>query len=147
MTEGRATGIPKILHAMQANGSPPPVFDFDEDHTYFMCRLPIHPQANMPEGLIEPLTAAVESGAQSGVQSGVQSQMAMAVLRELEGDAAGKSSIAKSLGKTGRTRYLSDLMKKLLNDELVEYTIPDKPNSRLQKYRLTQKGRKVILDL
>jgi len=146
MTEGRATGIPKILHAMQANGSPPPVFDFDEDHTYFMCRLPIHPQANMPEGLIEPLTAAVESGAQSGVQSGVQSQMAMAVLRELEGDAAGKSSIAKSLGKTGRTRYLSDLMKKLLNDELVEYTIPDKPNSRLQKYRLTKKGRKVLLD-
>ena len=29
MTEGRSRGIPKILHAMQSNGSPPPLFDFD----------------------------------------------------------------------------------------------------------------------
>ena len=33
MTEGRSTGIPKILHAMEQNGSPPPEFEFDEDHT------------------------------------------------------------------------------------------------------------------
>jgi ATP-dependent DNA helicase RecG len=51
MTEGRATGIPKILHAMKANGSPPPVFDFDADHTFFMCRLPVHPQVKMPEAI------------------------------------------------------------------------------------------------
>jgi len=48
MTEGRATGIPKILHAMKENGSPKPEFDFDDDHTYFLCRLPVHPQATMP---------------------------------------------------------------------------------------------------
>ena len=75
--EGRATGIPKILHAMKANGSPPPVFDFDPDHTFFMCRLPVHPQAKMPDSLpgheVEQGTGKVESG----VQSGVQSQMAI----------------------------------------------------------------------
>lgn len=27
-------------------------------------------------------------------------------------------------------------------ESLIEYTIPGKPNSRLQKYRLTQKGSK-----
>jgi ATP-dependent DNA helicase RecG len=43
--EGRSTGIPKILDAMQANGSPPAEFDFDEDHSYFMVRLPVHPAA------------------------------------------------------------------------------------------------------
>ena len=67
--------------------------------------------------------------------------MAMAVLCALAREPSGKAIIAKSLGKPGRTRYLSDLMKRLLRDELVEYTIPDKPNSRLQKYRLTDKGR------
>ena len=44
-TEGRSTGIPKIIDAMQANGSPPAEFDFDEDHSYFMVRLPVHPAA------------------------------------------------------------------------------------------------------
>ena len=29
----------------------------------------------------------------------------------------------------------------LLADSLLERTLPDKPNSRLQKYRLTEKGR------
>jgi len=48
-----------------------------------------------------------------------------------------KTEIAHALGKEKRTRYLSDLMKKLVEDGLVEYTIPEKPNSRLQKYRLT----------
>lgn len=51
LTEGRSTGIPKIMHAMESNGSPPPIFDFDEDHSFFMVRLPVQPQATMPEGL------------------------------------------------------------------------------------------------
>ena len=36
-----------------------------------------------------------------------------------------------------RDRYL----KPALEADLVERTIPGKPNSRLQKYRLTEKGR------
>jgi ATP-dependent DNA helicase RecG len=72
MTEGRSTGIPIILHTMQENGSPPPVFDFDEDHTYFMCRLPVHPQATMPEGLLAQ-TGLVDGGAKGGANGGAKS--------------------------------------------------------------------------
>ena len=44
-TEGRSTGIPKIMRAMHDNGSPPAEFEFDEDHSYFMVRLPVQPDA------------------------------------------------------------------------------------------------------
>jgi ATP-dependent DNA helicase RecG len=45
LTEGRGTGIPKILRAIQKNGSPLPVFETDDDRTYFVARFPIHPKA------------------------------------------------------------------------------------------------------
>jgi hypothetical protein len=33
---------------------------------------------------------------------------------------------------------------RLLSEQILERTIPEKPNSRLQKYRLTEKGRMQI---
>jgi|SRR5436190_21382200 len=42
LTEGRATGIPKMLKVMAANGSPRPLFETDEDRTSFVIRLPVH---------------------------------------------------------------------------------------------------------
>ena len=43
LTEGRGTGIPKILRAMKANGSPAPRFETDDDRTYFVSYFPAHP--------------------------------------------------------------------------------------------------------
>lgn len=43
---GRSTGIHKILCAMQDNGSPPAEFKVDDDHTYFMVRLAVQPDAS-----------------------------------------------------------------------------------------------------
>ena len=53
--------------------------------------------------------------------------------------------IALSLSdrKSFRERYL----KPALDDGLIEMTIPDKPNSRLQKYRLTDMGRQWLAQL
>lgn len=45
LTEGRCTGVPKIHNAMEVNGSPPPIFETDEQHSYFLVTLPIHPEA------------------------------------------------------------------------------------------------------
>lgn len=42
LTEGRNTGFKKILDALEANGSPKPEFETDENHSYFISRLYIH---------------------------------------------------------------------------------------------------------
>lgn len=44
LAEGRGTGIPKIYRKMNENGSPKPIFEFDEHRTYFRVILPAHPQ-------------------------------------------------------------------------------------------------------
>jgi ATP-dependent DNA helicase RecG len=40
--------------------------------------------------------------------------------------------------------HLNQVIRVLLNDQTLEYTLPDKPNSRLQQYRLTEKGRLLL---
>ena len=42
LTEGRNTGFGKILRALEANGSPKPEFETDDDHSYFISRLFVH---------------------------------------------------------------------------------------------------------
>lgn len=59
-----------------------------------------------------------------------------AILGEM-GREALQSALHLSDRKSFRERYL----KPALDDGLIEMTLPDKPNSRLQKYRLTDKGR------
>ncbi len=44
-SEGRSTGIPKILRVMEGNGSPAPEFETDDDRTSFLIRLLVHQQA------------------------------------------------------------------------------------------------------
>ena len=43
LTEGRNTGFQKIIRALKANGSPMPIFETDEDRTYFLTTILIHP--------------------------------------------------------------------------------------------------------
>ena len=47
-------------------------------------------------------------------------------------------------GRTNRTKFRDQVLNPLLAAGLVEMTIPDKPRSSKQKYRLTAKGRAVV---
>jgi ATP-dependent DNA helicase RecG len=55
LTEGRCTGVPKIHNAMEVNGSPPPIFQTDEHHSYFLVTLPIHPEATRKNNQQKPV--------------------------------------------------------------------------------------------
>ncbi len=49
----------------------------------------------------------------------------------------------KIFGLDMKTGAFKRVIKGLLENELIEYTLPDKPNGRL-KYRLTFEGREVL---
>lgn len=76
--------------------------------------------------------------AQSKAQHGAQSE---AILHALMAAPLPANKLIAHLGLRSKTGAFKRAMKTLLDDGLIEYTIPDKPNSRLQKYRLTGKGK------
>ncbi|MFW5639734.1 MAG: Fic family protein [Thermodesulfobacteriota bacterium] len=47
-------------------------------------------------------------------------------------------------GRSDRTKFRHQVLNPLLEMDLIEMTIPDKPRSSKQKYRLTNKGRQVL---
>lgn len=79
-----------------------------------------------------------EFGKERGAQSGAQSHAVLTALTEGPLSAAKLVEVLQLGTKTGAFKRS---MKNLLEEGCIEYTIPDKPNSRLQKYRLTEKGR------
>lgn len=56
----------------------------------------------------------------------------------------GRKALQSALGLSDRKSFRERYLKPALADGLIEMTIPDKPNSRLRKYRLTDKGRQVM---
>jgi predicted HTH transcriptional regulator len=56
----------------------------------------------------------------------------------------GRVDIANAVGVTRMARSLKMALDMLLEDGLIEYTIPNNIRSRFQKYRLTEKGRQML---
>jgi ATP-dependent DNA helicase RecG len=49
-----------------------------------------------------------------------------------------KGEIAKQLGHHAVSGRLKKVLVKLFARGVIEYTVPEKPNSRLQKYKITE---------
>ena len=65
----------------------------------------------------------------------------LAVLKSLENKTLSRKEIFAVIGMNGDSRSFKRHIMPLLTEGIIEMTVPDKPNSRLQKYRLTDKGR------
>jgi len=64
-------------------------------------------------------------------------ELLTAIQREMS-----REALQSALGLLDRKSFRMRYLKPALAEGLIEMTIPDKPNSRLQQYRLTDKGRR-----
>ncbi len=141
LTEGRATGIPTILNSLKKNGSPKPVFETDNDRTYFKTSIKVHP---------EFLPIKDQVGTRLGLswdQVGTKSELSrdeVEKLIEICVEPAKIKEIMKEFEWSNRTKFKNKYINPLLDLDILEMTLPDKPNSPNQKYRITEKGKKLL---
>ena len=83
---------------------------------------------------LESAGAGLESS-RSGQESLERRVLALLAARPLS-----RSAIADGLGHRSVSAGLNRVIHRLLKDGRAEYTVPNKPNSRFQKYRITQAG-------
>ena len=129
LTEGRGTGLPKIIKTMRVNGSPSPRFETDPDRTFFAAICPIHPGARRKQQPESQLESQLES-------------LPLRVLGIIATGPLGKADISRQLGHKRISGQLNKVINDLLAEKYIERTIPTKPQSRLQQYRITAYGRR-----
>ena len=128
MTEGRGTGIPKMLREIEKNGSPEPIFHTDNDRTFFLVEFPVHPVF-----------------AESLKQKEVTMEVTMEVKRLLNvmtGDHSRKE-LQGMLRLKNAEHFRKAYLFPAITAGLIEMTLLDKPKSRFQRYRLTENGREL----
>jgi len=72
------------------------------------------------------------------------SDIQVSILKALQGKALSRKEIFAAIGMSNDFRAFKRNVEPLLVTGLIEMTVPDKPNSRLQKYRLSESGKSAI---
>lgn len=140
--EKAGSGILDMLELCRENGLPEPAFR--QDGGQFIQAL-WRPKPRKPTAARRGLGGGARAPEQpesstSPVPVQLQSleERIAAILRD---GALPISIISKRLGQKRVSGQLKVVLRRLIAHRVIEFTIPDKPNSRLQKYRLTDGGR------
>jgi len=130
LTEGRGTGIPKIIKSMRANGSPQPRFQTDEGRRSFLVTLPT---LSKPESPVAPPVASSSSA-----------PFATAVARTILDtclEPRRLSELRMLLSINDRRHLRRTYLNPLVELGWVERTEPHSLNSPQQRYVTTAAGR------
>ena len=104
------------------------MFETDDNRLSFVIRLPRHPLALVPTADAGEVTTQVTT------QVGV-------LLSRIAGEMP-RQAIQDALRLTNREHFRKTYLVPALELGVIEMTLPDKPNSRSQRYRLTALGQR-----
>ena len=125
----RIGDFPLILSSMEANGSDLPVFETDEDRSYFLITLPIHPLFKEKNNNVV-IAEKDDKSPQRRSRENIRSQVLDLLTQK--GDMS-SNEIASALGYKKITDTLREVINEMLASGDVFYLYPDKPKSRNQK--------------
>ena len=93
------------------------------------------------------VTPAVVPPSESRLESRLESKLAAKVVLLLREQESGKAGLAQGLGHRSVSGELHKQIGRLLEQGLITMTLPEKPQSRLQRYRLTPQGQALLAEL
>ena len=165
LTEGRGTGLPIIHKSLEENGSPPPIFETDENNAYFLSIIPAHPLTNSILGQEDDLSRDKDIlfifNSLSYIDVHLRSQKKLKrdqvepkLLKLLESiylnvlsyckQPQSRLAILENLALYNNSRNFDNYIKPLLDIDWLKQTLPDKPTSKNQKYYTSDLGEKLL---
>ena len=103
--------------------------------------------ATIRRGVLSGRTAGLRKPRQESQQESQPKPLETKVLSLLAADRPmSRSELSKRLGQKKISDQLNKTIRLLMRERSIKYTLPDKPQSRFQKYRLTDKGRAAASD-
>ena len=136
MVEQVGSGIKRIREMCRDYGVAEPVIEVSENWVTTMFKRPIEQAEDQVAGEV---TSEVWSQPESQPES-----LEMRMLILLSNGPIAKSALSIGLGQKEVSGQLNKVIRMLIANKTIKYTIPEKPNSRLQKYRLTAKGKELL---
>lgn len=136
MVEGRNTGVPLIINAMQQNGSDLPIFMTDDSRSYFRVVLPIHPvflqisEKNRSTAMIPLSRTKTKSSRRT------KEDLRKLIILALRQNELSLRGIASQLGYSKPTETIRLIVKDLIEKGEAEYTISGSANNPNQKIKL-----------
>ncbi len=146
LTEGRGTGIPTIQNVLMENHSPKAKFDTDEPYRrYFIVEIPINLEfinsSDPVSDLVsDPVSDLVSDPVEDNNSKENNSKVSI-LIKHLEHTPKSITELMSEIGLTHRHFFRHNYLLPAIKLGLIEYTIPDKPQSSKQKYRLTSDGK------
>ena len=153
LTEGKGTGIPSIKKALELNGSSPAKYDTDgDDRRFFIVEFPIHEvftvqvRAHVKAHVKAHVRAHVEAHVRAHVEKDLNDSVLDRILSTIKYCESPKSraEILENIGLTNRYNNFKFNILPAIECGLLEMTIPDKPKSINQKYRITEVGKNIL---
>lgn len=158
LTEGRGTGFPTIYKALADNGSSDPIFDTDQDYTFFLTTIPARDVVG--NGVTVLLfndideIVAFGNGVSNGVSNGavhpaieiIKAQIhdRVSEILEILNDRMKREDLFKLMGLSNQTKNRSRYLDPLINFGWIKKEFPDEKTNPNQTYQITASGRRIL---